>query len=100
MNDKRIEIRKELNSPLADDPQKGDIIFNSIKRESEEYDKIILDFKDIELVNTAFLNNAIGRLFNQKEYDINQHPIIISNMNASMRELLTESVKVARAKYI
>lgn len=95
----KITIKEELDSALADDAQKGDIILAQIKEVSKQCDKVILDFTGIEIVNTAFLNNAIGKLFNIEEYNLNEHPIMISNMDSNMRELLTESVKVARAMY-
>lgn len=95
-----IEIRVEISSTLADDDRKGNKIFDDVKEKSKDYDEVILDFEGIELVNTAFLNNAIGKLFDSQQYKLNEHPVKIANMNNSdMRDLLFESIKAARAKY-
>ena len=41
-------------------------------------------------VNTAFLNNAIGRLFNKEDYNIEKNRVLISNMDDTKKELLKD----------
>ena len=95
-----IQIRLGISSTLADDDEKGNKIFDDVKEKSKECDEVILDFEGIELVNTAFLNNAIGKLFDSEQYKLNEHPVKIANMNSNdMKDLLYESIEAARAKY-
>lgn len=94
-----IKIQEVINSTSADEDTKGDIIFAKIQEIKKEDSILILDFQGIELVNTAFLNNAIGRLFNREEYDIDKNPVRIANMKDSAMDLFKESVRVACEKY-
>ena len=50
-------------------------------------------------VNTAFLNNAIGRLFNKEDYNIEKNRALISNMDDTKKELLKETISNAVKKY-
>ncbi len=94
-----INIKDVINSAIADEDTKGDLVFDEIKKRVKDEEKIVLDFEKIELVNTAFLNNAVGRLFDSKEYNLDKNPVRIDNMNDNMIELLKESIQVAREKY-
>ncbi len=97
---KIIKIDEVIASKVADDNCKGDKVFKAIKEASLQTDEdIVLDFEKIELVNTAFLNNAIGQLFNKEEYDLSKNSVKISNMKKSMMDLLREVISVANKKY-
>ena len=50
-------------------------------------------------VNTAFLNNSIGRLFNKEDYNIEKNRALISNMDDTKKELLKETISNAVKKY-
>ncbi len=97
----KINVRTIIESRLADDDKKGDLLFDAIKKKvsAGDIDQILLDFGEVELVNTAFLNNAIGRLYDTDEFDLSRMRIKIVNMENSMLELLKESVKTARLMY-
>lgn len=96
----KVKVDEIIGCKVADDDSKGNKVFNEIKKVSQETDEdIIVDFQNIELVNTAFLNNAIGQLFNKEIYDLPNHSVKISNMKTSMVDLLREVVSVANEKY-
>ena len=99
---KTIDIEVIISSRAADDADKGNLVFECIKQSCNPDDKtvIILDFENIELVNTAFLNNAIGLLFNRQEFDLLKNSVFIRNMKDTMRDLLKETISLAREKYL
>lgn len=101
MNENRISITKLIKSKAADEDEKGKTVFNKIKecKADKECKLIILDFEGIELVNTAFLNDAIGKLYDKKEFDLNDYKVRVINMDKTMLDLLKETVGVAREKY-
>ena len=97
---KVLMIRDILKSQVADDNEKGTIIFNEIKKCADAGEReIILDFKDVELVNTAFLNNAIGTLFDKREFDLLSVAVKIAHITLEARELLRETISLARVRY-
>lgn len=99
--ERTIVIQEILGSKTADDDQKGKIIFDAIKKIANEsvLDRIILDFKGIELINTAFLNDAIGKLYDRGQFDLIRHPVLIINMDPAAKDLVKESIIVAREKF-
>ncbi|MBQ2982432.1 MAG: STAS-like domain-containing protein [Lachnospiraceae bacterium] len=97
---KNVYVEKIIGSKAADDDLKGNKVFEVIKENSQNCDEdIIIDFNNIELVNTAFLNNAIGKLFDKQKYNISKNKIKIVNLQETMVELLKESISVANQKY-
>ena len=97
---KIVLIENVIGSKAADDDFKGNKVFEEVKRVTKDCgDDLVLDFKNIELVNTAFLNNAIGQLFNRKEFDMSKNKVKIANMQEAMIDLLKESISVANQKY-
>lgn len=48
-------------------PEDGDKVFNALQRVLKEDKKVLISFKNVEKLTTAFLNNAIGKLY--KEFD-------------------------------
>ena len=96
---KTILVKDIIGSKVADDDQKGNIIFNTIDEEKNKYDTIVLDFMNIELVNTAFFNNAIGALFDGRRFDLSKCKIIVRNLDETKEEVMKESILAARQKY-
>lgn len=97
---KLIMIESIINSKSADDAAKGDKVFYKTRDVCKEVEEeIILDFDKIELVNTAFLNNAIGKLFDRNEFDLSKNIVKVANMQPTMIDLLKESISLAKQKY-
>ncbi|HSQ89386.1 STAS-like domain-containing protein, partial [Romboutsia sp.] len=65
-----IIIKDELQSAAADNDKKGNIIYNKIKSIIDDGGgEITLNFIGINILNTAFLNNAIGQLYSIPDWD-------------------------------
>ncbi len=56
---------KNVKKPTGERPSEGDIIFNYICQilDSKEYSSIRIDLSSLPNFTSAFLNNAIGKLF-------------------------------------
>lgn len=66
---KTVKIKDLIGSSYASDDEQGDIIFKAVENIIKESNESLnIDFTEISLMTTAFLNNAIGRLF--QEFDI------------------------------
>ena len=96
--DKNIELKvKEIiDSKIAFDDSNGDKLFEKIIEVTNGNSQtVILDFDGIDLVNTAFLNNAIGRLFDKEVYNIEKNRVLIRNMDDTKKDLLKETISNA-----
>lgn len=100
--DKNIELKvKEIiDSKIAFDDSNGDKLFKKIIEVTNGNSQaVILDFDGIDLVNTAFLNNAIGRLFDKEVYNIEKNRVLIRNMDDTKKDLLKETISNAVKRY-
>lgn len=74
MNKKVIIIYKCISSKSAVTTEQGDLLYQELHPLIEESIsnnfKIELNFRDIDVITTAFLNNAIGKLFYEFEVDV------------------------------
>lgn len=96
-----ICIDEIIDSSMADDDTKGDMVFEYIFNLKEKgYKEVTLNFVHIELVNTAFLNNAIGNLFDMKKFDMNKCKVLVTGLDETAMDLLRETIRVARQKFM
>ena len=84
----RIMIRDFINSNTAISYDDGKKCFHEILNYIDKADKIILDFKGVEFVITAFLNPVIGDLIIQKGKSV-MNKIQIDNANKSIIEKIS-----------
>lgn len=96
-----IIVKDIIQSKIAFDAEDGEKVFKEIlKKSREHYDVIYLNFKGIDLINTAFLNNAVGKLFDTQLFNLKENKVLIQNMDSNKLELLKETISVARKKYM
>lgn len=100
MNKYEIIIKNELKSSAADNDKKGDIIYHRINNIiNDGGGEITLNFADINIINTAFLNNAIGELYSIKDWDAANFEIKLVNFSQDTLDLIKEVIISAREKY-
>lgn len=67
MSKEKITLYDYINSPSATSPDQGDAVYEKIKSSISSYItnniEFVIDFKEINSLTTAFLNNALGKLF-------------------------------------
>ncbi len=63
MMEYRIDVFNVIGGALCIEADDGQIIYENIQRAFTNGTKIIISFKNIEIVTTAFLNTAIGQLY-------------------------------------
>lgn len=61
--DKVIRVSDLINSPAALTVEQGKILYKEIVSSINNVDKVVIDFADIESIITPFLNESIGRLY-------------------------------------
>lgn len=60
----KLVIKEVIGSRIASENEQGDLIFEEISNGLNKSEKeILLDFSDMKLITTAFLNNSIGKLY-------------------------------------
>jgi len=77
-------------------PEDGDKIFNSLERLLKENKKVVISFKNVEKLTTAFLNNAIGKLYKEFEEEKIKQSLSLENISDSGKVRLKRVVTNAK----
>lgn len=95
----KISIYNIVGDGICMEPSEGHKIFEIIDKGISADRKVILSFKNVTQLTTAFLNKAIGQLY--KKYDepeIKAH-IRIEDITQSGAISLKKVVEIAKAQY-
>lgn len=94
----KLTVKDIINSELAVSTEKGELVFDAINSHLQKKEKVIVDFKGIDLMITAFLNAAIGKLYGNKNYSgnfLNEH---IQLVNIESEDISLFKDVIERAK--
>ncbi len=103
-----IKIKNYIETVNAETPEQGDKFYNDILPQVKEFinkeEKFVFDFDELGTVTTAFLNNSIGRLFNDFDIEVLKKLMLftgftnhsqVNSLNLSLKAALT-LVKVTK----
>ncbi len=77
-------------------PEDGDKIYNIIEKALNEGKKVLISFQNIERVTSAFLNNAIGKLYGKFDEDVLKDSLSLEHMSLSGKILLKRVISTAK----
>jgi len=93
-----FKIKDIIKSDLAISPEDGDIVFKLIVKKFERNESIHLDFSELDLITTAFLNNAIGNLYTKFSGETLNKLLKLENLEKADLFLIKEVIKVVKQK--
>lgn len=91
-----VNIKEILNSDSALTPSSGELIYNILQEEISSNKRVSLDFRGIEIMTSAFLNSAVGRLYSK--YSSSQLNSVLEIVNISNDDLQLLKKVIERAK--
>lgn len=91
-----INVHNIIQRDIAVSAEEGNKIYQRIIELFSQHETIILDFKGITLLTTAFLNAAIGQLY--KTYTSEELNQRLKLQNVSQDDLLRFKTVIERAK--
>ena len=97
MNNVKIEVTDVINSNIAISVKTGKVLFEHIFPILEKHQGIVLDFKGVTDLTTAFLNYAIGKLYQSFSSDELNNLITfenLSNLDSFLIQQVIERVKL------
>jgi len=97
MKEIKINIFEHVGNDSAVSSEDGDSLYNRIVKGLEENDvKVILDFININLITSTFLNAAIGQLYGKYDSSFLKKHLGVSNLKKEDLELLKKVVERAK----
>lgn len=91
-----IKISEHTATNLAVAADEGEKVYQMIVKLLSDYQTIVLDFSDIALLTTAYLNGAIGQLY--KDYTSQDLSERLKLVNVSQDDLILFKKVTNRAK--
>jgi len=92
----RISIFEQIGSSAAVSSEDGDLLYKRILKGLEEDVVVILDFMNIELVTSTFLNAAIGQLYSRYDSPFLRAHLKVEKFAKEDLELLKKVVERAK----
>jgi len=95
---KIINVRDWIDSPYAISSEDGEAIFGVVKEFLEHGSSLTLDFSEITVLTTAFLNSSIGQLSVMFSTDLVNKKLVLIGLDETKLELI-EEVKLRAKEY-
>ncbi|MDR2907482.1 MAG: STAS-like domain-containing protein [Bacteroidales bacterium] len=94
-----IQVANVIGNYYAVEATEGQKVYELIKKAITENQKIMLSFLNIEMMTTAFLNTAIGQLYNDFSEEQIKDSLTLDNMSDSGKVILKRVVDTAKLYY-
>ncbi|MCO5950856.1 STAS-like domain-containing protein [Mucilaginibacter flavidus] len=95
-----LNIRETIGGDSALTPTSGELIYNIIQKEIGTNSAIDLDFKGIEIITSAFLNAAVGRLYAKYSSEELNALLHIKNISSDDLSILKKVIERAKEYFI
>ncbi len=96
MDNVNINIYSVIGNSFCVEAEDGEKVFELLSKALKEKKKVVLSFGNIELLTTAFLNSAVGKLyknFTEEELKDNLKVVEITNNGAISLKRVVETAK-------
>ena len=94
-----MKVKDVIKSDLAVSTEDGDVVCDKISTLLETKNKAVVDFADLDLITTAFLNNAIGKLYSRFNSDTLNKYLQITHVKETDIKLLMKVIEQASEKF-
>lgn len=94
-----ISIINTVGSSFCTETEDGQKVYELIKKALEEKKKVNISFLNVEMLTTAFLNTAIGQLYNNFTEEIIKNSLSVDNLTPSGAVSLKRVIETAKLYY-
>ena len=92
----KINVYEVVGSPLCVSSSDGEKVFKRVKGSLDENMPIILSFRNVSTLTSAFLNTAIGQLYGSFDEDTIRSLLEVEEMDSDDLSLLKRVVETAK----
>ena len=99
MESSKINIVNAIGDVYGVEAEDGQKVFDLIEKAFKEKKKVVLSFQNIELLTTAFLNNAVGQLYKDHSESFIKDNLSVADISESAKVSLKRVVDTAKLYY-
>jgi hypothetical protein len=78
----KISVFNMLQVPFAISTEEGEQLFSLIEQELRKSNNVTLDFSNINIIVSTFLNASIGQLYGKYDSDFIKEHLTVENMSS------------------
>ncbi len=94
-----INIYAIVGDAFCVSAEDGDKVFERIKKAIQANKTVVVSFLNVQMLTSAFLNTAIGKLYGEFEEKKIKESLSVSDMNDDDKLLLKRVIDTAKAYY-
>jgi len=99
MNPTKISVFNLVGNGFCVEAKEGEAVFNAIGKVLQQKKEVSISFQNVEMLTSAFLNTAIGQLYNQySEEDIRAF-VQVEGISKADSALLRRVIETAKLYY-
>lgn len=99
MESVKLSIYNIIGNSFGVEADDGEIVHKAIIHAFNEQRNVQLDFQNIEMITSAFLNTAVGQLYRDHDTDFIRKHLSVINMLPEDMALLKRAVDTAKLFY-
>lgn len=99
MREIEVNIYAIVGSSLCVDAEDGEKVFDFLKRILDQDDKAVISFLNVEMLTSAFLNTAVGRLYGLFDHEKIKASLSVKDIADDDKLLLKKVTDTAKAYY-
>ena len=96
MDEIKVNVMNIVGQGNCTLPEDGDKVFQILQKALNENKRVVISFKNVDTITSAFLNNAIGKLYNSFEEKKIKDYLSTEDMSSSEKVLLKRVVSTAK----
>lgn len=99
MNEIEVNVYSIVGNSFCVDAEDGEKVFEVLKKILEQNNSAVITFLNVEMLTSAFLNTAIGRLYGVFDYDLLKKRLSLKDISDDDKLLLKKVTDTAKAYY-
>jgi hypothetical protein len=99
MKEVEVNIYSIVGNSFCVDAEDGEKVFQALKKILEQNNKAVISFLNVEMLTSAFLNTAVGRLYGLFDYQKIKTSLNVKDISDDDKLLLKKVTDTAKAYY-
>lgn len=99
MKEIEVNVYSIVGNSFCVDAEDGEKVFEDLKKILEQNNKAVISFLNVEMLTSAFLNTAVGRLYGLFDHEKIKASLSVKDVSDDDKLLLKKVTDTAKAYY-
>lgn len=99
MKEIEVNVYSIVGNSFCVDAEDGEKVFEALRKILEQNNKAVISFLNVEMLTSAFLNTAVGRLYGLFDHEKIKSSLSVKDISDDDKLLLKKVTDTAKAYY-